>query len=81
MHLEAGKQLRRDPWFLIGAVLFICLVGLAVFGPVWGPMDPYDISYVPLSPPSTEHWLGSTTGEWTSCPSFCWVCATHLFSG
>lgn len=62
MHLDAGRQLRRDPWFLIGAPLFVILIALALIGPLWGPLDPYDISYIPLSPPSAQHWLGVNDG-------------------
>ena len=62
MHLEVKRQLCRDPWFLIGGALLVLLAGLAVFGPLWGPLDPHDISYIPLSPPSVEHWLGVNDG-------------------
>ena len=62
MHLEAGKHLRKDPWFLMGGTLLVLLAGLALLGPLWGPLDPYDISYMPLSPPSAQHWLGVNDG-------------------
>ncbi len=62
MHLDAGKRIRTDPWFVIGASLLGLLGCLAVFGPVLVPWDPYDISFIPLDPPSARHWLGINDG-------------------
>ena len=62
MHPDAGKRIRTDPWFVIGAGLLGLLLCLAVFGPLIIPWDPYDISFIPLDPPSARHWLGINDG-------------------
>jgi len=35
---------------------------ITLLGPVLVPYSPHDISFMPLSPPSTEHWLGTNDG-------------------
>lgn len=62
MHLDAGKRISTDPWFVIGVSLLGLLGCLAVLGPIVVPWDPYDISFTPLDPPSVRHWLGINDG-------------------
>jgi peptide/nickel transport system permease protein len=40
-------------------MLLVILAGATLLGPVLTPYSPHDISFAPLSPPSTEHWLGT----------------------
>ena len=62
MHLNARRALRNDPWFVSGAALALLLVFLAVAGPWLAMYDPHDMNFRPLSPPSSEHWLGVNDG-------------------
>ena len=62
MHLDARQHLLRDPWFICGLLLLVVMTLAAALGPVLAPNDPYDISFMPLSPPSAEHWLGVNDG-------------------
>jgi peptide/nickel transport system permease protein len=56
------RHLKRDPWFVIGLLLWMIMAVAAVFGPLLAPYDPHDMSFPPLSPPSGEHWLGVNDG-------------------
>jgi peptide/nickel transport system permease protein len=62
MHLNARHQLTRDPWFVIGLGLAVLLLFLALMGPPLAPHDPSDMSFMPLSPPSAQNWLGVNDG-------------------
>jgi len=62
MHIKVARTLGRDPWCLAGAGLAVMLTLVALFGPPLAPHDPHDISFFPLSPPSSEHWLGINDG-------------------
>ena len=62
MHLDAQRRLIRDPWFVSGCLLLVMMAGAAVLGPLLAPYDPHDISFMPLSPPSADHWLGINDG-------------------
>lgn len=62
MHTNFRQNLFRDTWFQIGAGLGIFLVFLVFLGPFLTPHAPHDMSFVPLSPPSVEHWLGVNDG-------------------
>jgi peptide/nickel transport system permease protein len=62
MHLDARHRIMTDPWFIMGAGLLSVLVCLATAGPMLVPWDPYDISFIPLAPPSARHWLGINDG-------------------
>jgi len=62
MHLDTRKALKNDPWFVTGAALAL-LLGLLVLAGPWVAMhDPYDMSFRPLSRPSSEHLLGINDG-------------------
>jgi peptide/nickel transport system permease protein len=62
MHLEVRRLLTRDPWFVTGLIMLVIVAGTALLGPTLVRYDPHDISFMPLSPPSTEHWLGVNDG-------------------
>ncbi len=44
-----------------GLVILAIYVLVAIFAPFIAPYSPTDGSFVPLAPPSSEHWLGTTT--------------------
>jgi peptide/nickel transport system permease protein len=62
MHLDTRRALTNDPWFVSGAALALLLAFLAVAGPWLAMHDPHDMSFQPLSPPSSGHWLGVNDG-------------------
>ena len=62
MHLRAAYKLARDPWFLTGMGMALSLFLLVMLGPPLAPHDPNDMSFRPLSPPSSENWLGVNDG-------------------
>jgi len=62
MHLNARRTLLRDPWFVSGFTLLLLMILSAILGPLLSPYDPHDISFMPLSPPSGDHWLGVNDG-------------------
>ena len=55
---ERHQRLLRNPWLVAGTGLGLLLGLLLLFGPLVTPHDPWDMSFAPLSPPSSEHWLG-----------------------
>ena len=62
MPRDVKQRLLGDSWFLVGGALLVLLTATAVLGPILAPYDPHDISFMPLSPPSGEHWLGINDG-------------------
>jgi peptide/nickel transport system permease protein len=58
MHLDLRRELAKDPWFVTGAGLALLLAVLVLAGPWLAMHDPHDMSFRPLAPPSSEHWLG-----------------------
>ncbi|MBW1780375.1 MAG: ABC transporter permease [Deltaproteobacteria bacterium] len=62
MHVNLTRDLRRDPWFLIGVGLVTLFACVALFGPSLAPYDPSDISFTPMSLPSADHLLGTNDG-------------------
>lgn len=62
MHLDVRGELRRDFWFVTGAGLALFLAVLLLAGPWLAMHDPHDMSFRPLAPPSSEHWLGVNDG-------------------
>ncbi|MGD9140091.1 MAG: ABC transporter permease [bacterium] len=55
------KAIRRDRKANVGAVIITVFVVIAIIGP-WLAGSPDELVGMPLQPPSTEHWLG-TTGQ------------------
>ncbi len=62
MYLDVRRKLLHDPWFVAGMSFLSLVTALLVLGPVLSPYDPYDMGFLPLSPPSAEHWLGVNDG-------------------
>lgn len=62
MHINMLKTLKKDPWFSIGIGMAILFTGASLFGPALAPFDPWDISFAPISPPSSKHLLGINDG-------------------
>jgi peptide/nickel transport system permease protein len=62
MHINPRKELAKDPWFVSGAVLALLLAALVLAGPWIAMHDPHDMSFRPLAPPSSAHWLGVNDG-------------------
>jgi len=62
MHIDFHLMVFRDPWFITGFFLAL-LFGIAtILGPLLAPFDPWDMSFVPISPPSASHILGINDG-------------------
>jgi peptide/nickel transport system permease protein len=53
--------IRRDRKATVGAVIISVFVVIAIIGP-WLAESPNELVGMPLQPPSTQHWLG-TTGQ------------------
>ena len=62
MHLNVWKKLFEDPWFISGTVLALIITILVIAGPRLTLHDPHDMSFQPLSSPSSQHWLGVNDG-------------------
>ncbi|MCU0595255.1 MAG: ABC transporter permease [Desulfobacterota bacterium] len=62
MHINPRKELAKDHWFVSGAGLALLLAALVLAGPWIAMHDPHDMSFRPLAPPSSEHWLGVNDG-------------------
>ncbi len=62
MHRNTRKELTTDPGFLAGAAIVLVVVFLIVATPWLSVHDPYDMGFQPLSPSSSEHWLGVNDG-------------------
>jgi peptide/nickel transport system permease protein len=62
MHIDLRRQLLKDPWFVTGAGLALVLAVLVLAGPWIATHDPQDMSFRPLTPPSSKHWLGVNDG-------------------
>jgi peptide/nickel transport system permease protein len=62
MHLDLRRELAKDPWFVSGTGLALLLAALVLAGPWLAMHDPHDMSFRPLAPPSSEHWLGVNDG-------------------
>ncbi|MFE4712743.1 MULTISPECIES: ABC transporter permease [unclassified Paenibacillus] len=54
------KRILNTPSLLVGSIMFLLLIGVAVFAPFITPFDPSEQNlYAILQPPSSEHWLGT----------------------
>jgi peptide/nickel transport system permease protein len=62
MHVNFRRELFRNPWFVAGLVLAGVFALAATFGPPLAPYDPNDMSFRPLSPPSSRNLLGVNDG-------------------
>lgn len=56
------RQGLRDPGLAGGLLLLLLLAALSILGPLLAAHDPHDMSFMPLSLPSAQHWLGVNDG-------------------
>lgn len=58
--LEAARMFARNPSAIAGTVLLALILAVALLGPWLMPVDPFEITAAPLTPPfSEEAWLGT----------------------
>ena len=62
MHINLHQTVFRDLWFITGLVLALLFTIAIILGPPLSPFDPWDMSFVPISPPSASHFLGTNDG-------------------
>ena len=62
MHVRIGRQVFHDLWFLVGISLIVFFAAITLLGPSMAPFDPWDMSFIPISPASGEHLLGINDG-------------------
>jgi len=62
MHVNVHGTLRRDPWFLSGMTLSVFFLIITLLGPLLAPFSPWNMDFIPLSPPSLTHLLGVNDG-------------------
>ncbi|MDY6790666.1 MAG: ABC transporter permease [Thermodesulfobacteriota bacterium] len=62
MTVNQYLNIYKDAWFITGFGLSILFAATVLLGPSLVPYDPWDMSFSPISPPSTEHWLGINDG-------------------
>jgi len=62
MHVNVHGTLTHDPWFLSGMTLCVFFMLVALLGPLLAPFSPWDMDFIPLSPPSSIHLLGVNDG-------------------
>jgi peptide/nickel transport system permease protein len=62
MHLDLRRKTFRNLWFIIGLILAVVFSLATLIGPILAPHDPDDMSFLPLSPPSSENLLGVNDG-------------------
>src|SRR5271170_7382927 len=54
------EAFRRHPTALIGGGILLCMIGVAVFAPWLGTVDPQALAPIKrLRPPSREFWFGT----------------------
>ena len=59
MHIDFHQKVFLDPWFMTGFLLVVLFAMATILGPTLAPFDPSDMSFVPISPPSGAHILGT----------------------
>lgn len=57
---EAFEMFRRNHAAVIGLVVLLCIVAIALIGPLVYPGDPFDMVWVPFTPPGQEGYLMGT---------------------
>jgi len=62
MNADLRRYIFQDTWFLTGSILSIIFAFTVLAGPPLVPFDPWDMSFTPISPPSSEHFLGINDG-------------------
>ena len=62
MHIDLRQTVFQDPWFVMGFILALVFAIITLFGPLLAPFNPWDMSFAPISAPSTRHFLGINDG-------------------
>jgi len=62
MHIDLRQTVFQDPWFVMGFILALVFAIITLLGPLLAPFDPWDMSFAPISAPSTRHFLGINDG-------------------
>jgi peptide/nickel transport system permease protein len=62
MHVRFRETSLKDPLFMTGIALAVIFMVISLLGPFLAPFDPWDMSFVPISPPSETHYLGVNDG-------------------
>jgi len=62
MHINVHGTLTHDPCFLFGITLCIFFMLVSLLGPLLAPFSPWNMDFIPLSPPSSIHLLGVNDG-------------------
>lgn len=57
---EALEMFRRNHAAVLGLVILLGIIGVAVIGPLVYPGDPFDMVWVPFTPPGEEGYLMGT---------------------
>lgn len=62
MHIDLRQTVFQDPWFVMGFILALVFAIITLLGPLLAPFNPWDMSFAPISAPSTRHFLGINDG-------------------
>ncbi|MBA7630745.1 MAG: ABC transporter permease [Desulfobacteraceae bacterium] len=62
MHVDLRQGVFQNFLFVVGLTLALLFAFVTLLGPALAPFDPWDMSFDPISPPSTEHFLGVNDG-------------------
>jgi len=62
MHIDLRQTVFQDPWFVMGFILALVFAIITLLGPLLAPFNPWDMSFAPISAPSTRHLLGINDG-------------------
>lgn len=57
---EASEMFRRNHAAVIGLVVLTFIIGVAIIGPLVYPGDPFDMVWIPFTPPGEEGYLMGT---------------------
>jgi peptide/nickel transport system permease protein len=57
---EAFEMFRRNHAAVIGLVMLTFIIGIAIFGPMIYPGDPFEMVWIPFTPPGQEGYLMGT---------------------
>lgn len=57
---EAFEMFRRNHAAVVGLIILLCIIGVAIIGPMVYPGDPFDMVWIPFTPPGEEGYLMGT---------------------
>ncbi len=79
--VQAIRNFLKDTRAKIGIIIFTFFSLIAILAPVLTPYNPNDNNFVPLTPPSLQHWLGTTGNGQDVFSQFVWGARTSLSIG